>query len=107
MTQNKVSEMTVLSFFIRHLTVQCNNQSELQLDQPCTSVSQIETLRDSFVGGLLRRGDDDLVPALLGLDEVCGFSDGSNTLLVLSKSGVAELRLREAKLASSPLPKAG
>ena len=100
-------EMIVLPFFIRHWTVQSNNQSEFQLDQPCTSVSQIETLRDSFVGGLLRRGEDDLVPALLGLDELCGFSDGLNTLLVFSKSGVAELRLREAKLASSPLPKAG
>lgn len=67
----------------------------------------METLRDSFVGGLLRRGEDDLDPALLGLDEMCGISDGSNTILVLSKSGVAELRLKEAKLASSPPPKAG
>ena len=67
----------------------------------------METLRDSLVGGLLARGDDaaDLDPALLGFDETCGNSDGSNTSLVLSRSGVAELRLREAKLAASPAPK--
>lgn len=72
-----------------------------------TSVSQMDTLRDSFVGGLLGRGEDDFDPALLGLDEMCGISYGSNTLLLFSKSGVAELRRKEAKLASSPLPKAG
>lgn len=67
----------------------------------------METLRDSLVGGLLRRGDEDLESALLGLDEMRGISDGSNTLLLLSKSGVAELRRKEAKLASSPPPKVG
>ena len=71
-----------------------------------TSVSQIDTLRDSLVGGLLKRGEDDRDPALLGLDEMCGISEWSNTLLLLSKSGVAELRRKDAKLASSPPPKA-
>ena len=67
----------------------------------------METLRDSLVGGLLRRGEDDTEPALLGLDEMCGISDGSNTLLLFSKSGVAELRLKDAKLASSLPPIVG
>ena len=67
----------------------------------------METLRDSLVGGLLRWGEDDTEPALLGLDEMWGTSDRSNTLLLLSKSGVAELRLKDAKLASSLSPEVG
>ena len=62
----------------------------------------METLRDSLVGGRLKRGEDDPT-LLLGFDEMYATSP-SNTLLLLSKSGVAELRRRDAKLASSPPP---
>ena len=45
----------------------------------------------------MREADD---PALLGFDEMrCTSDEASNTLLLLSKSGVAELRRNDAKLA--------
>jgi len=72
-----------------------------------TSLSCIETLFDSTVGGLGILGDEDvdLELALLGLEAadilfVFLFSFSCR----LTNSGVAELLLNDAKLASNPAP---
>ena len=69
-----------------------------------TSVSQIDTLRDSFAGGLFPLGDvePELDRPLLGLEAPLIDPCFTEALLEFSNSGVAELRRSEAKLSSSP-----
>jgi hypothetical protein len=71
-----------------------------------TSVSCIDTLLDSTVGGLRNLGDEfELVDRDAGLPGLCRISfPCSKTPFLFNKSGVAELLRNDAKLASRPAP---
>lgn len=71
-----------------------------------TSVSCIDTLVDSTVGGLFSRGEEleivDRDSGLFGL--LLTLSLASTPAFLFNKSGVAELLRKDAKLASRPAP---